>query len=169
MLTCSCASKYEGTWCKFADVDTTLVILSNDVSEEEINSVIDYIKTIPDLKSYDIINKIEESSKMITIYYKNEDNIKTYEDGLKNFSFINEIKTSKVNIVVDKLKINGDKYVFDTNLDDLSASEVSGTYIDNNNTITLEDNTTFYYKNKFLCYDKDCNNILTKSKNDTCS
>ena len=169
MLTCSCASKYEGTWCKFADIDTSLVILSLDIEDDKLNAITSYVETIEDLKSYDVINKIEESSKMVTIYYKKEDNIKKYEDTLKGFDGVKEVKTSKVNTVVDKLKINNDRYVFDKDLDDFKASEVKGIFKEDGNTIILEDNTKFYYKNKFLCYDADCNNILTKSKNDTCN
>ena len=74
-LVSGCASKFQGTWCKFAMVPTSLVILDYDISDDDLNNIIDYVSTIENLKSYDVIEKIEEASKMVTVYYKNEDNI----------------------------------------------------------------------------------------------
>ena len=163
-----CSSKFEGIWCKYSDVATTLVILDNDISNDQINKLTDYIKTIENLKSYDIIDKIEDSSKMITIYYKNEDNIALYEERIKAFDGINKIKSTNVNEVVDKLIVKKNDYVLDKSLNDLSANEVKGTYKIENNTLILDNDIKFYYKNKYLCYDDACNSILTKSKTNDC-
>lgn len=167
-LICGCSSKFEGTWCKYSDVATSLVILKNDINDNEINKITDYIKTIDNLKSYDIIDKIEEASKMITIYYKNEDNISSYEDKIKSFNGVDSIKSTKVNEVVDKLIIKKKEYIYDKSLNNLSATEDKGSYTIDNNTLILDNNTKFYYKNKYLCYDEMCNLVMTKSKTNDC-
>ena len=169
VLLTGCQSKYVGTWCRYSDVATTLVIFNDDVSDDQINSVIDYVKTISDLKSYDPIPMIEGASKMLTVYYNSEDNISTYEDNIKVMSGVRQTKSTKVNSPVDKLVVKSNKkYLYDTSLNNLSAMEYNGTYEIDKNELKLDNQMTFYYKNKFLCYDKDCNVILTKSKNLDC-
>lgn len=168
-LLCGCTSKFQGTWCKYSDVATSLVVLDENVSDSDINEIINYIQTIKNLKSYDIIDKIEEASKMITIYYKDEENIEEYQEKLKTYNGVSYIKYNRLNTVLDKLVIKKDSYVFDTSLNSLSASELSGKYEIEKNTLTLDNGTKFYYKNKFLCYDYNCNDILTKAKGNECN
>ena len=168
ILLCGCDNKFQGTWCRYSDVATTLVVLTDDISDKQINDITNYIKTISNLKSYDIIDKIEDASKMITIYYKSEDNIDEYEKMIKTFTGINSIKSTKVNEVVDKLVVKKDDYTLGRSLNNLTANEMSGKYKIDNNTLILDDNVKFYYKNKYLCYDQDCNSLLTKSKTNDC-
>ena len=163
-----CASKFEGTWCKYSDIPSSLVILSSDISDDELRNVIDYISSIPDLKTYDVIDKIEEASIMITVYYTKDDNINNYDSSLRKYSKVKEVKSSRMNTVVDKLVIGKKDYVYDKSLNDLSASETKGSYTKENNKIILEDGSVFYYKDKFLCYDSSCNEILTKAKGSDC-
>jgi len=169
LLLTGCGSKFEGTWCKYSDVATTLVILSNDISDDDMNKITEYIKTIKDLKSYDIIDKIEDASKMITIYYKSEDNIDGYEDKLREYNGITKIKSTKQNAVVDELIIKKDTYVYDKSLTSLDAYEYKGKYKVEDNVIELDEGIKFYYKDNFLCYDKDCNNLLIKTKKNSCN
>lgn len=168
IILCGCDNKFQGTWCKYNDVATTLIVLTNDVSEDQINKITDYIKKIENLKSYDIIDKIEEASKMITVYYKNEDNISEYESKIKTFDGINTVKSTRVNEVVVKLVVKKQDYTLGRSLNNLTANEMSGKYKIEDNTLILDDNVKFYYKNKYLCYDKECNNVLTKSKTNDC-
>ena len=169
ILLTGCQSKFTGTWCRYSDVATTLVILSDNVSDDQINKIVEYVNTIPDLKSYDLIPIIEGSSRMLTVYYKNEDNISSYEEVIKTYEGVKQTKSTKVNTPVDKLVIKGNnKYVYDKSLNNLSAMEYNGIYEIKGNELKLDNETVFYYKNKFLCYDKECNTILTKSKNLDC-
>lgn len=168
ILLCGCDNKFRGTWCKFSDVATTLIVLNEDVSDNQIDEITNYVKTIENLKSYDIIDKIEEASKMITIYYKNEDNISSYEEQLKTFGGISKIKSTRVNEVVDKLVVKKEDYTLGRSLNNLTAEEMSGKYKIEDNVLLLDDNVKFYYKNKYLCYDETCNNVLTKSKTSDC-
>ena len=168
ILLCGCDNKFQGTWCKYSDVATTLIVLTDDVSDEQINNITNYIKKIENLKSYDIIDKIEEASKMITIYYKNEDHIAEYENKIKSFSGINKVKSTRVNEVVDKLVVNKETYTLGRSLNNLTANEMSGKYKIENDTLSLDDNVKFYYKNKYLCYDESCSDVLTKSKTNDC-
>ena len=168
LLLCGCNNKFQGTWCKYSDVATTLIVLTNYASDYQIGEITKYIKALENLKSYDIIDKIEDSSKMITVYYKNEDNLDEYEKIIKTFGGINNIKTTRVNEVVDKLVVKKEDYILGRSLNNLTANEMSGKYKIENDVLLLDDNAKFYYKNKYLCYDKDCNNVLTKSKTNDC-
>lgn len=166
---CGCQSKYIGTWCRYSDTPTTLVIFKDDITDEQINKLVEYVKTIEDLKSYDVIPIIEGSSRMLTVYYQKEDNMEKFEEEIKKFEGISQTKSTKVNTPVDKLVIKGNnKYVYDTSLNNLSAMEYNGIYEIDKNVLKLDNETVFYYKNKFLCYDKDCNTILTKSNKTDC-
>ena len=167
-LVSSCSSKFQGTWCKYSDVPTSLVILDYDISEDSLNKITDYVKSIDNLKSYDIIDKIEDASRMVTIYYKNEENIENIQNDIKNFNGVRDIRYTSLNTVLDRLVIKRDAFIFDRNLNDLSASETSGTYNIDNNTLILDNNMEFYYKDKFLCYDKDCSSLLVKVKGSEC-
>jgi len=168
-ILCGCQSKYVGTWCRYSDTPTTLIIFNDNIEEDKINKLIDYVKTIEDLKSYDLIPIIEGSSRMLTLYYQKEDNIEKYEEEIKKFEGVSQTKSTKVNTPVDKLVIKGNnKYVYDTSLNNLSALEYSGKYEIDKNVLKLDNETKFYYKNNFLCYDKDCNTLLTKSKKNDC-
>ena len=167
-LVSGCASKFQGTWCKFAMTPSSLVILDFDISEEDLDRVIDYVSSLENLKRYDVIDKIEEASKMVTVYYKNEDNIEEYQNIIKSFSGVRDIKYTSLDAVLDKLVIKKDSYVYDSGMNDYSSAEVKGSYTIEDNTITLDNKMVFYYKNKFLCYDKDCSEILTKAKGAEC-
>ena len=163
-----CTNKFEGTWCKYSDVATTLVILSNDISDNDLNKITTYIAKLSNLKSYDIIDKIEEASKMITIYYKDENKIEVYEKDLKNFTGVKTLKSSKMNTVVDKLVLKNSDYTFGKSLNSLDAQETKGKYKENGNSITLDNGINFYYKDKFLCYDEGCNDLMSKAKGNDC-
>lgn len=170
-LVSGCASKFQGTWCRFADVPSTLVILNYDISDEEMNNIIDYINSIPDLKRYDDIGKIEEASKMITIYYKSDEHVDEYQGHLGTLPGVRELKFINLNSPLDKLVVKRDTYIFDKDLNDFSVTEIKGSYQIDGNKITLNNNGNdleFYYKNKFLCYDKNCDEILTKAKGSEC-
>lgn len=168
IILCGCSNKFEGTWCKYSDVATTLVILSNDISNSDLNKITTYVGKITNLKSYDIIDKIEDASKMITIYYKDDNKIEDYEKELKKFNGVSNLKSSKMNTVVDKLVLKNSKYTFGRSLNSLSAEENSGSYKESGNTLTLDNGMNFYYKDKFLCYDEGCNELLSKAKGNDC-
>lgn len=168
ILLCGCENKFQGVWCKYSDVASTLIVLKEDVEDLQINGITNYIKTIENLKSYDIIDKIEESSKMITIYYKTDEGISEYEKIFNTMEGISKIKSTRVNEVVDKLVVKKEDYTLGRELNNLTANEMSGKYKIEDNTLLLDDDVKFYYKNKYLCYDKDCNNVLTKSKTNDC-
>ncbi len=168
IMLCGCDNKFQGTWCKYNDVATTLVILTNDISDNQIKEITNYINKIENLKSYDIIDKIEDASKMITIYYKNDDNILEYEKMIKTFTGIDSVKSTKVNEVVDKLVVKKEDYTLGRSLNNLTANEMSGKYKIENDELLLDDGVKFYYKNKYLCYDEYCNSVLTKSKTNDC-
>ena len=165
---CGCASKFEGTWCKFSDVPSTLIILNKDIDNDSINKITSFIKTLSNLKSYDIIDKIEESSKMITVYYKDEENIENINERYKTFNGVVSTRTTKLNQVVDKLVVKDKKFIYDKNLNDLTATETKGSYKEEGNTLVLDNDIKFYYKDKFLCYDISCSNLLTKAKGSDC-
>ncbi|MBR1417262.1 MAG: hypothetical protein IJ572_05565 [Bacilli bacterium] len=168
MVLSGCSSKFEGTWCRFSDVPSSLVILTDEISEIDLNNITSYINTITDLKSYDIIDKIENASKMITIYYKSDNNINDYEKSIKSYSGVVSIKSTMMNEVVDKLIISDKNYVYDKSLNNLSATETKGTYKTEGDKLSLDNGVDFYYKDKFLCYDKDCTGLLTKANGSDC-
>lgn len=164
-----CTSKFNGTWCRYSDVPSSLIVLKKDYNDYKYKELINYINKIPNLRSFDVVDDIEDSSILITVYYNNEENISTYENEIRKYDIVDRTEFKKLNIVVDKLNIQGNNtYTFDMSLNSLSAREIKGKYSIQSDILKLDNENTFYYKNKFLCYDKDCNMLMTKSISSTC-
>lgn len=163
-----CSLNFKGTWCKYSEIPTTLLILKENISETELNDLTSFIKSIDNLKSYDYIDDIEEAYPMITIYYLNKDNIENYESVLSTYNSVSKIKTSKMNSVVERLVIKNNTFTYGTKLNTIYAYETSGKYEIEKNVLTLDDGTKFYYKDKFLCYSEECNDLLIKAKGNEC-
>ena len=168
ILLSGCGSKFKGTWCRYVEVPSSLVVLKAEVSEEEYQKILQYIGTITNLRSYDIVNDIEDATTLVNIYYMNEENIANYENDFRSLSGVSKVENKRISVVEDKLTINDKNYIFDTSLNSLAASEVKGNYNIKDDLLTLEGGTKFYFKNKFLCYDDACNKFLTKSIGATC-
>ena len=164
-----CSKDLKGTWCLYTETPSSLVVLNNEISDDNLNIIINYItKNIADLKSYDVINPIEDSNKMITIYYNNADNISKYQDAISKYTGVVSATEKELNTTVEELDINDSNYSYGTKLDTLYAFKNDGTYNIKNNKLTLDSNKEFYYKDNYLCYDESCNQFLIKSKTSTC-
>ena len=46
---CGCKTKFEGTWCLYNEVATTLIILKDDVSNTDIDNLTSYLNTLEDI------------------------------------------------------------------------------------------------------------------------
>ena len=166
---CSCSNKIVGTWCLYTEIPSTLIILESNVTNEEIQVLNKYLDSLSNMKSHDLIEKIEDANKMINVYYTSKDNIDNYEEKIKTFKYVKSVENNMLNQAMEKLIITKSDYTYDTNMFSLDTKEYKGKYKFNNNILELEDSTKFYYKDKFLCYDNECNKILTKSKNNLCN
>jgi hypothetical protein len=164
-----CSKDFYGTWCLYTETPSSLVVLNNDVSDNDINNLKNYItKNITDLKSYDVIDSIENSNKMITIYYNSSENIANYQDKISSMSGVESVTQKNLNTTVEELDITNSSYSYGAKLDTLYAFKTDGTYKAKGNVITLDSNKKFYYKNNYLCYDENCDQFLIKSTSDTC-
>lgn len=168
-LLTGCSKDYLGTWCLYTNTPSSLAVLDSDISLTDLNNIKNYIeKNIPDLSTYDVIDKIEDSNQMITIYYTKSDNISKYQEDLSSLNGITSVSEKELNTPVEKLDITSNNYTYGTQLDTIYALNTTGNYTIKNNTLTLDNNTLFYYKDSYLCYDESCSKFLTKSKTDTC-
>lgn len=168
-LLTGCSKDFIGTWCLYTETPSSLVVLDKDISESDLNKLKEYIENnIKDLKTYDVIDKIEESNQMITIYYTKSDNISAYQEEMSSLSGIDNIIEKELNTSVEKLDITKKDYTYGTQLDTIYAANTNGKYEIKNNIITLDNDTKFYYKDSYLCYDEACSRFLTKSKSGSC-
>ena len=168
-LLCSCSNKIIGTWCLYTEVPSSLIILESTVTDQDIQELNKYLDSLSNIKSHDLIDRIEDANKMVNVYYTSKDNLDTYEKMIKTFKFVKKVENNMLNQAIEKLLIVGNDYTYSTNMLSLDTKEYKGIYKFNNNILELEDNTKFYYKDKFLCYDNECNKILTKSKSNLCN
>ena len=166
LLLCGCKSKFDGTWCLYAETPSSLVILNNNVSDSELDNVVNYISKLKDMTSYDVIDNIESASKMINIYYSSKDNIDEYKNAIKNHNGVYSVENKMINKAKEKIVIDKKNYTYGKSLNTLYAIEEKGSLKKSRNEIELADNTKLYYKDKFLCIDKECSVIFTKSDND---
>ena len=165
VLLCGCQNKYNGTWCLYTEIPSTLVILKDKYNEDDYKKIEKYLKSLSNMSSYDLIDNIESANKMINIYYTNKENIDVYKDVLSKNNAVKSVENKMINKAKEKIIIKRKKYTYGKELNTLYASETKGKLSINNNTITLDDTTNLYYKDNFLCKDIDCNTIFTKSNN----
>lgn len=167
-LLTGCSKNYIGTWCLYTQTPSSLIVLSNDITDGDLASLKSFIENdITDLKTYDVLDKIENSNQMITIYYTSSDNIHKYQDIISTLNGVDSVTEKELNTTVEELDITNDEYTYGTQLDSIYASNSNGNYTIKDNTITI-DNKKFYYKDSYLCYDETCSKFLTKSTNNTC-
>ena len=90
---------------------------------------------------------------------------------LSKLSGIDKIEKKSFIVTSEKLEVKGkNKYTYSTNLDNVDALVENGTYsLDEDNKLSIEGDRNFFLKDKFVCTDEECTNILTKkSKTNTC-
>ena len=168
MVITGCDAKFQGTWCRYTEVYSSNVILKEDATDLEIKSISKYIGTIGNLKSFDIIDEIENTKTMIAIYYKNNEKISDVEEYISKLDGVEKVESKTFKTATEKLVINK-TYTYGNNLDNVDALEESGSYEITDNQIILKENEkTFYYKDKYLCTDDSCSTILTKVKGKDC-
>lgn len=168
LLLSGCSNKFKGTWCLYSEISTSLVILNDDVTSEQINLINQYIKSLKDVRSFDLVDNIEEANKMINIYYMDKTNVESYENRLRTYKGVKRVENKILNQAKEKLVLSKDSYVYGINLNTEYSTETNGTYRIEEDTVILDHKNEFYFKNRFLCKDKDCNVIFTKSNKKSC-
>lgn len=162
-------NKFKGTWCRYTETYSHLLILEDDIKEEELNNIKKVVEKIPEKKSYDVIDDIENGNTVLTIYYTNKTDLDKNSPSLKGLAGISKIETKSFIIPSQKLVIKDNQYEYGYDLDNIGSSIEIGEYKIENDMLTLKmSNKNFYYKNKFLCTDANCNFFLQKSKNNEC-
>lgn len=164
-ILCGCQSKFNGTWCLYEEVPSSLIILDKDINDDNLKKITDYLDKISDLSSYDIIDNIESASKMINVYYIKKDNIENYKNDISKLNGVYSFDNKMINKAKEKIIIKGKYYTYDKELNTLYASEIKGKTKKNKNSILIGD-IKFFYKDSFLCADSECNVIFSKSNND---
>src|SRR5574344_779809 len=166
---CGCSKKYMGTWCLYTDTPTSLIILKSDVSDSDLTKIKAYIESLSDLKSYDVIPKIEDANQMINVYYQNDENTAKYLAKLSAMSGVESVTNDIKNIATDSIKITSKDYTYGTKLDTKYAFETTGTYKISGNVLTLDSQKKLYYKDSYLCLDETCNTLFSKVSGDSCN
>ena len=82
ILLCGC-SKIDGAWCSYTETFSSLVITSDDITQEQLNNVVKTISKLENLKSYDVVEYLDNGNPVINIYFLNK------EDYNKSF-FVGE-------------------------------------------------------------------------------
>jgi len=170
LMLCGC-NKFSGTWCRSTEVFGVIIVTTSDITDSELSNIESIIKASGTYKTYDVLDDIKKANTSITIYFKESslaDDLVTSLDGVDGIE-----KTEKKSFIVTSEKLEVKKknqYTYSTNLDNEDSNVTSGTWVLNDDgTLTIDGPLTFYYKDKFVCSDKDCTNILTKkSKTNKC-
>ena len=165
ILLCGCESKFEGTWCLYNEVASSLIIINSNASNTDFDNLTSYLNSIKEITSYDIIDGIESADKMINIYYNSKDKAEEYKEKLSKYKAVKSIENKMLNKADEKIVIRDKNYTYGKNLSGLAAKETKGTIKTKGNEVTICNNT-FYYKDSFLCKDKECSVIFTKSNKD---
>ncbi len=170
--------KYIGYWCKYDEKGTIVITLKDEITDKQRAKVKSVIENFNGLETWDFIAKgtvvSEEypdgqTNDTYIVYFSNDDTIDESKLAIEKLDGILEVqkKTIKANVslyeFVDKKNY---KYQDGLGIDD--KFKVTGLYEINDNTITLQSPTKtseIYIKDDYLCADKDCNTIYTKTDN----
>ncbi|MDD5836242.1 MAG: hypothetical protein PUD34_03410 [bacterium] len=164
-------NNFKGTWCRSTEVFGTIIITKKDTTTKQLAAIEEAIKNYGKYKSYDVIDSIEKGNTSITIYFKESSDADIMATTLSKLSGIDKIEKKSFIVTSEKLEVKGkNKYTYSTNLDNVDALVENGTYsLDEDNKLSIEGDRNFFLKDKFVCTDEECTNILTKkSKTNTC-
>lgn len=179
LLLTGCNNKYEGYWCRYNETATIVVLLKEDITESQKNTISDKINNFVNLDSVSYYNK-ENYSELIGDYsdslfdayvvsFTSLDSIGTYVDELNKLDGVEDASqnSAKNNIELYHLGKNK-KYSF-TNSDEANDEDlINGKYKIKNGVITFNPTdgsktTMLYIKDEHLCGDAECTKIFAKS------
>ena len=172
-----CSKKsYEGYWCTYQEEAMIIILLDKDISTKNKDNVEDTINTFEDLESYDYISRKDlaendSNNNLYDTYFVHLDsvtNIDNYIASLANVKGIHSTTKSinKNNLSLYNLK-NKKEFTYQTNLND-PATIIEGTYKIKDNKIVFKSDKEvpeLYIKDNFICLDKNCNTIYSKTNN----
>lgn len=168
ILLCGC-SKVDGTWCSYTETFSSLVITSDDITQEQLNNVVKTISKLENLKSYDVVEYLDNGNPVINIYFLNKEGMNNSESLLNNLKGVSRVEKKSFEVPSTSLVIKNSKYTYGTNLDNVDAISKDGSLEFKDDKVYLKDNdVTYYYKDKMLCTDLECSSVLIKSKKKTC-
>lgn len=164
-------NKFKGTWCRSTEVFGTIVVTKTGVTRKQITNIENTIKEFGNYKSYDIIDSIEKGNTSITIYFNESSKANELIDLVKNLDGVDKAEKKSFVVTSEKLEVKSkNKFIYSTNLDNVDALVENGEYtLNDDGTLSIYGDRNFYLKDKFVCTDADCNNILRKkSRTNTC-
>ena len=171
LLLLSGCNKFKGTWCRSTEVFGTIIVTKTGVTDKQISNIENKIKEFGNYKSYDIIDSIEKGNTSITTYFTENAKATELVELVKNLDGVDKVEKKSFIVTSEKLEVKGKKqFIYSTNLDNVDALVEKGEYsLNDDGTLSIYGDRTFYLKDKFVCTDVDCNNILRKkSKTNTC-
>ena len=171
LILSGCKSKYYGTWCKYVQTYSIYGIVKDEISDDEKREIINFIKKIDNLKSYDYLDDIEDAKGMFIIYLTNDENINLIKTQLADFSIIYEAGTKNIASVNEELIINKNGNLeYNYNLTEPSSNSFKSQYTIEDEMIKIKDqDMKFYLKDDFICKEFTCETIYVKSSSATCN
>ena len=171
ILLLSGCNKFKGTWCRSTEVFGAIIVTKSEATDKQISNIESKIKEFGNYKSYDVIDSLEKGNTSITIYFSDNSKATELVEMAKSLAGVEKVEKKSFIVTSEKLEVKGKKeIIYSTNLDNVDALVEKGNYILNEDgTLSITNNRTFYLKDKFVCTDSDCTNILSKkSKTNTC-
>lgn len=171
ILLLSGCNKFKGTWCRSTEVFGAIIVTKSEATDKQISNIENKIKEFGNYKSYDVIDSLEKGNTSITIYFSDNSKATGLVEMAKSLAGVEKVEKKSFIVTSEKLEVKGKKeFIYSTNLDNVDALVEKGNYILNDDgTLSITNNRTFYLKDKFVCTDSDCTNILSKkSKTNTC-
>ena len=165
----------EGYWCNYDATGSIIVSFKTKYASDDKNKVEKYIKSIKGLERYDFVTKEEfaqNNSSQEAQYY--DTYFVYFADNQEITSIVKKIKamTGIFQVTEQTVKSNLQLYNFENKhfnyYNAVYTKAISqGKYSFKKDKITLENEAIIYVKNDYLCGDKECNQIFTKT-NEIC-
>ena len=172
-----CSKKsYEGYWCTYQEEAMIIILLDKDISTKNKDNVEDTINTFEDLESYDYISRKDlaendSNNNLYDTYFVHLDSVTNIDNYIASLTNVKGIHSTTKNINKNNLSLynlkNKKEFTYQTNLND-PATIIEGTYKIKDNKIVFKSDKEvpeLYIKDNFICLDKNCNTIYSKTNN----
>lgn len=174
VLITGCGNKYKGYWCNYDEAGTIIVELKTNNSKSDRNTIEKVINNFNDLASFDFLPKDSftdtdngEAFDTYLIYFNDTSILDEHVITLKKLKGVKDVEKNYIKNNVKLYEfVDNKNYKYQDGLGVEDNLKVKGKYKIGEEVIKLEspaNKSELIIKDKYLCADKDCNTIFTKT------
>lgn len=177
VLTGCNTKEYSGYWCSYEESGMIIVLLNQDITEKQKNSVEDTINLYPNMSTYDFISKedllmnsTDENPVAYDTYFIYFSSATNIDEALVNLQKEEGVysatkESAKSNVALYNLK-KDKTFTYTDSLEEDLGTKVEGKYKIKKNEIVFtsdEEVSSLYLKDDYVCQDETCTKFFIKT------